>query len=379
MNDMELIEGFCAEQAPPRPERLAAARARVVAAIEDAAPSGPAPSGSTRALRQMRRRARACARRILTQPRLAISAAVAAAATVAVIVASVTPWSASGTGITLDAATVLHRAAKGALAQPVPRDNQFIYTEVRSVGGRARRSQTVQTWLSVDGSKAGAQRLTPCDIGRQVHATCLYKAPRFRGSPALVSYAWVKTLPTDPGTLLAYLERNSGCNHLLRTPMTHGLDRYDAAYSEIYVILASLYLPPPKVSAALFDAAAKIPGVTVLPYVVDAAGGQGIAVAMTPAVGPASGRTRYELIFDPHTYRFIGSQAIAVGSSARGTVLLASELLNVGFVNTEPTRYTMSSLRFMGGPPGSGPAYLPWPPPYTWGPSACIFGSLRFY
>ncbi len=41
MNDMDLIKDFCAEQAPPEPERLAAARARVVAAIESRVPSGP--------------------------------------------------------------------------------------------------------------------------------------------------------------------------------------------------------------------------------------------------------------------------------------------------------------------------------------------------
>jgi hypothetical protein len=379
MNEMDLIKDFFAEARPPGPERLATARARVIAAIEGAAQSSPALGGPARALRRTRRTAQAgSSRRLLTRPRLAISGAVAAVAAVAVIVTGIIPLGATGTGIRLDAAMVLHRAARAALVQPVPRHNQFIYTDVSSVGGRPRQSQTIQTWLSADGSRAGAQRLTPCYQANNRPRSCTYKAPRYRGSPALVSYAWVKTLPTDPRALLTYLEGNSGCNQLPRNPQTSGLDRYDAAYSEIYVILGTLYLLPPKLGAALFDAAAKIPGVTVLPHVVDAAGGQGVAVAMTPAVGPAGAHTRYELIFDPHTYRFIGSQAVTTGS-ARGTVLLASGLLNADIVNTAPTRYTTSDLRLVGGPPGPGPAYLPWPPPYTWGPVACIFGSLEFY
>src|SRR6266568_5659021 len=54
---MDLIKDFCAGQAPPGPERLAAARARVVAAIEGTVPSGSAHSGPRRA-RRLPRRAR---------------------------------------------------------------------------------------------------------------------------------------------------------------------------------------------------------------------------------------------------------------------------------------------------------------------------------
>ncbi len=57
MNEMDLIKDFCAEQVPPGPEQLAAARARVVAAIEGTVPSGSALSGPGRA-RRLPRRAR---------------------------------------------------------------------------------------------------------------------------------------------------------------------------------------------------------------------------------------------------------------------------------------------------------------------------------
>jgi hypothetical protein len=48
---MKLIEDFCAEQAPPRPERLARSRARLVAAIEAGQPSATEPVGRPRTAR----------------------------------------------------------------------------------------------------------------------------------------------------------------------------------------------------------------------------------------------------------------------------------------------------------------------------------------
>ncbi len=51
MNEMKLIEDFCAEEAQPGPERLARARARLIAAIEGDQHSGPEPLGRPRATR----------------------------------------------------------------------------------------------------------------------------------------------------------------------------------------------------------------------------------------------------------------------------------------------------------------------------------------
>lgn len=88
MNEMDLIKDFCAEQVPPGPERLAAARARVVAGIQGAAPSRPAHSSPRRALRAM-----------LTRPGLVISGGIAAAAVGVImvgVVAAVGPARHSG-------------------------------------------------------------------------------------------------------------------------------------------------------------------------------------------------------------------------------------------------------------------------------------------
>ena len=51
MNEMKLIEDFCAEEAPPGPERLASSRARLIAAIEGSQHPGSVPLGRPRATR----------------------------------------------------------------------------------------------------------------------------------------------------------------------------------------------------------------------------------------------------------------------------------------------------------------------------------------
>lgn len=51
MNEMKLIEDFCAGETQPGPERLAESRARLVAAIEGSQHSGPALRGGPRATR----------------------------------------------------------------------------------------------------------------------------------------------------------------------------------------------------------------------------------------------------------------------------------------------------------------------------------------
>jgi hypothetical protein len=51
VNEMKLIEDFCAEEASPGPEHLARSRARLIAAIEGSQPSGSVPLGRPRTTR----------------------------------------------------------------------------------------------------------------------------------------------------------------------------------------------------------------------------------------------------------------------------------------------------------------------------------------
>src|SRR5712691_3976233 len=92
---------------------------------------------------------------------------------------------------------------------------------------------------------------------------------------------------------------------------------------------------------ALFRAPALIPGVTVVRSATDAAGGHGIAVATTGTLGHA-GPFRFELIFDPRTYRFIGLQYIALTSAPGqipGHVVHAETVISSRVVNTAPADY----------------------------------------
>jgi hypothetical protein len=240
---------------------------------------------------------------------------------------------------------VLDRAAKAALTGPSPRDNQFLYTDIRAVnpGHGKAWSYRQQTWQSVDGRQLGASRNTTCFPGLPAHdnlPTCLAKIPAGEGGPLNVTYAWARSLPTSPAALLRYLEHHNNC----AGPDQFGMHvtRYTAAFSEIYTILHSLYVLPRRPGAALFRAASMIPGVTVLPQVTDAAGGRGIGVAMTGLLGRA-GPFRFELIFDPHTYRFIGLQNVSLTSGpgqVAGRVDHAETVVSSRVVNTAPTRYT---------------------------------------
>jgi hypothetical protein len=344
VNEIEQLEAMCAAVPPPDEVTLARARTRVLDAAADSA-SGTAGRGRL-ALRGPGR-GRLGRRRLITVPQLALTggfAVAAAAAVTAVLVSTVAPGPAPG--VRLDAAAVvLHRAAAAALAAPAPQPGQFLYIDVRTVGSHGQNLYQQQMWLPAsNGFHPGTVVQTPCGLapGRQ----CTMVDPQVRGDWGAPTYAWVSTLPSDPGALLADLENHSVCAF-----STLHADTSHAAYSEVYNILNSVYVLPPTAGAALFDAAAEIPGVTVLRHVTDAAGGQGIAVAMTgratpaapgqdPPLGPV---LQYELIFNPRTYRLIGLQEV----TPEGTVEHAEAVISAQVAGS--ARKTSSHLVWTGG------------------------------
>jgi hypothetical protein len=353
MDEMTYLEELCAVVPPPDEQTLTAARARVLGAAQPASPGRP--------------RRRLARPPLLSWRRLALTGAVVvlAAAAVAVGVFPHTPPG-DGTRVQLDAVMVLDRAAKAALAGPSPGDSQFLYTDIRAVNpshGKAW-SYRQQTWMSVDGQQVGALRNTTCYPGlpaRDNLPTCLAKVPAEAGGPLNPTFAWVRSLPTSPAALLQYLEQHNNCTGVngigVHSPPTSN------AYSEIYAILHLLYVLPPRTGAALFRAAAMIPGVTVLPHVTDAAGGQGIGVTMAGTPGPGGPLMSFELIFDPHSYRFIGVQNVSLANGPgqiAGHVNHAETLISTRVVNTAPTHYT----RDRSGPlvEGGTPTCIHWVP-----------------
>ena len=161
--------------------------------------------------------------------------------------------------------------------------------------------------------------------------------------PTVETYAGLERLPTAPGALLSYLERPNGCPSaaFAGRHASASSSRFARAWDEISTILGNGLVMPPRFGRAIFAAAARIPGVVLLPTVVDVAGRHGIAVARTAA------GLRTELIFEPHSYRFIGVQDIVlrpVPGLRAGTNFAGSALLQARVVNAAPVTPANQSL-----------------------------------
>ncbi|WP_051848654.1 CU044_5270 family protein [Streptomyces sp. NRRL WC-3725] len=141
------------------------------------------------------------------------------------------------------------------------------------------------------------------------------------------SYDYLKTLPTDPDALLKKIYKE-----------TEG--RGNSPDQQAFTTVGDLLdeqLAPAKLNAALYRAAAKIPGVVVVEHVKDAAGREGIALAH---VDQQSG-DRTEWIFDRRTYAYLGSRAVQVKQAngiKPGTVLENTAVLERAVVDAQKQR-----------------------------------------
>ncbi len=340
-DEIKLLEDFCAAVRPPGPDRLSAARARLAAGIEGRQPSGRTRRGPGRA-------------RLLTWPRLAFTGAVAVGAATALVIGLGIPFGGGPLAPPASAAELLQHAAVAALAQPAPRDDQYIYTEAVGQGltddpgssdGYATAREIQQTWQSVDGSKpsVAAMRPTCSFLGQPGEPAVNYSnchptiKPPMLPAPAAATYSGMETLPASPDAVLTYM--NAHFKYEFGAPVPTTSDWRE--WAGIGVVLDFIGVVPPRLGAAMFEALAKIPGVYLLHNVADYAGRQGVAVAKNMGI------LRQELIFDPHTYQFLGSQEIFLKEykvSAKGmhidvpagTVRSALALLKTAVVSTAP-------------------------------------------
>ena len=239
---------------------------------------------------------------------------VAAGAVVAVAVAGGGPQAGpthaiSGTvavqaGDPVGAPELLDRIATAASSQPVlvPGPDQYVYV----------KSQVAYTHQIADKTMDGPGEM------EEVHdrEVWLSQDParhdgliRERGDDVTLhqgdnptAYAQLAALPTDPGQLLALMrERSAG---------ESGGPDY-AAFDEIGGLIKES-IAPPEVNAALYRAAALIPGVEIVPDAVDAAGRHGVGVAAV-----MEGQRR-EWIFDPATYAYLGERSYLVQDTTLG-------------------------------------------------------------
>jgi hypothetical protein len=238
---------------------------------------------------------------------------VAAAAGLAV--AGLTLRPANTSGASPAAVHLLARIAAAASAQPSPpvRDSQFSYMKVvesdLSCDGNTgtcvlQAPDVMQIWVSVsDECITGLERADGVDTPLVFYSNYLH-CP-YQGSVNDPTYRFLQSLPTEPQALLTFIERRMPCH----------LPRPEEAFTTIGDILNNAIVPP-QVSAALYRAAALIPGVTVVADATDAAGRHGVAVAFT-YLGE-----RTEWIFSKQTLQYLGRRGVnlakdsSTGSSA---------------------------------------------------------------
>ena len=246
-----------------------------------------------------------------------ITAAAVAAGVAAAIVLTLLPANTSGASPA--AARLLAKIATAAARQPTPhvRNSQFSYVKARVSnlvcnGGSGNncvlgKPQESQIWQSV--SNLCITGLLREDSGRDIPLkfSSNYLHCPYRGGVHDPTYRFLQSLPTDPHALLSLLERE----------MQGQLPRPEEAFTTIGDLLGAA-IAPPRVSAALYRAAALIPGVTVVPDATDAIGRHGVAVAYTLR------GIRTEWIFSKQTYRYLGNRDVyvATGASAGASAVL---------------------------------------------------------
>ncbi|MGW6013844.1 CU044_5270 family protein [Streptomyces sp. NPDC055210] len=284
--------------------------------------------------------------RRLRLPRPAITLPAMAFGLSAVIVAGVVTFGggdgvresgvATGPALTTDLGTATTKGVPQLLDQislaaaegdhPTVKAGQYIYiesvladTHVRTVDDKSSLvSQELhkrQMWESADGvegwlidpavndSSEGETLTLPDEQGNTPKA--------HMGSP---SYDYLAKLTTDPDALLAKIYKETE---------GQGNTPDQQAFSTIGDLLSESY-PPPELYAALFETAAKIPGVVVVDDAVDAAGRHGVAVAR---LDETSGQ-REEWIFDKKSHVYLGARNVQVKPVKEEGILIKSGTVN---------------------------------------------------
>ena len=296
-----------------------------------AQPRGP---GRRRARAQAPRRARGPGWRVLAVAgALAVAAGLAGGLLAAPLPGS-RPARSGHAKLSLTAAQFLNRAAAAAARQPAQRvrDDQYTYiaseerwaTTFAAPGGGDGRTVVQplhkrEIWLPVsDICKPGLLRYSSPGPARKINVTGI-SCPN-RGSWGYPTYRFLQSLPTSPRTLL---------NMIYAATKRQGHGPHREAFTTIGDMLREA-IPPPAVSAALYRAAALIPGVRVIPHATDILGQSGIGVQFTRSKSPAPGVPPYHptWIFNPTTLQWIGETDGTVHGKMMGSVVLKRAIVD---------------------------------------------------
>jgi hypothetical protein len=221
------------------------------------------------------------------------------------------------------AAQLLDKIAAVASRQPAPgvRDDQFwyikswvAYTDCGNAKCVLEKPHERQIWQSASNQCVTGLLREHGQDTRLIFGTNIpgIKCP-YTGSLNDPTYRLLQSLPTDPHALLRLIYRE----------MQGQQPRPEEAFTTIGDLLREA-IAPPQVSAALYRAAALIPGVTVVPDATDAIGRHGVAVAMT------SHGTRMEWVFSKQTFQYLGEHDINI---ADGSTYGEAAILQRAFVD----------------------------------------------
>ncbi|MGC0338793.1 CU044_5270 family protein [Streptomyces sp. SLBN-8D4] len=212
-------------------------------------------------------------------------------------------------------------------SEPAVRDDQFLYiaSKVASTYPKTVDDKTTvvseklhsrQVWESPDGRNGWL-----IEPGNTSEDGITLAGP----NPLSSAYDRLAKLPTDPEALLRKIYQESDA---VRDPE---VPRDQAAFVAIGDLLTESY-PPANLTAALYKAAARIPGVVAVDDAVDAVGRHGVAIAR---LDEQSGQ-RTEWIFDRKTYAFLGERSVQVEPSEtfkKGTVTFTVAITQRAVVN----------------------------------------------
>ncbi|WP_404816538.1 CU044_5270 family protein [Streptomyces thermolineatus] len=303
IDELRELRDYDAGAPPLDDETRRRVRARLLAAMTAA--SGPAP---------------VVVRRRRTVLRIALTGAVAAAVAAGVLVA--VPDGDGGRGRTATPTATGSPALRSVTAQTVlngaaayerthgrtvsPRDDQFIYTKEiiketdRETG--VTKSYVNENWRSVDGS----QPSWVMEIGKG-----WWSPPLKKNESVWPPQDWgtLEKLPTDPEKLILSLLHKSGPEDRNDSLDEITEEEWRGVHFSLAGLLKLVPVTPEGLRPAAYEALGMVPGVKVVPNQKDAKGRTGVAVTYDDPMLPegATGFGGY-FVFDPETYRFLGSR-----------------------------------------------------------------------
>jgi hypothetical protein len=191
------------------------------------------------------------------------------------------------------AVQLLNHAAAAARSKPdeVPRPDQFYYV----------RRGDYEAWFSVDGTRDGRiitaknamQATVPGCVDGRSKVLDKYDKPTGKTEQCTPRRAYRDDLPTTADGMLKFLEGDDKG----RPVNSYGKD--------VFGMVSGSYLPGPQ-RAALFEAATRVPGLTVVQNV--SSGRPGIGISWPVPEGSRPDAKPTVMVFTKDTYEYLGTK-----------------------------------------------------------------------